>query len=191
MLAICAVAFGLALNALYVFTLARLEMPVLPDFEVYYGAAERVLHGQPLYFGPQLDGPFDIWCQCFLYPPFLAQALVPLTILPLSLAKVVWFALMTAAALASTWLATGIGGASRSIERALWCSAATLLFLRSDPAVLAGPTGKRCGQRQLARCAISDDGRARRCHCRSRSSGGDTCQGRSRSAGSCSLGLWP
>jgi len=51
-----------------------------------------------------------------------------MTLVPLAAAKVIWLAIGYVAAFASTWLATGIGGAARSLERAIWCLAAVMLF---------------------------------------------------------------
>jgi hypothetical protein len=64
----------------------------------------------------------------YLYPPFLAQAISPLTALPLEIAKVVWFVFVTVLGLLAVWLATGIGGARPTMERAAWCVAATTFF---------------------------------------------------------------
>ena len=104
--------------------------PWLYDFAAYYDAADRMLRGGSPYMSAQLAGPVDAVCNgCYLYPPFLAQVVSPLAVLPIEAAKATWFVLMTVAALASTWLATGIGGARRSVERAAWCVVATTLFV--------------------------------------------------------------
>jgi hypothetical protein len=99
------------------------------DFAAYYHAAERMLAGSSPYTADQLGGTGAGLClDCYLYPPFFAQLLSPLTLLPLAAAKVAWLVISYVAAFVSTWLATGIGGARRSLERAVWCLVAVLLF---------------------------------------------------------------
>jgi hypothetical protein len=129
LLALCVVAFGLVANAAYILAHDALDMPILSDYEEYYRAARRLVEKEPLYHAAHLVGSVEAACiDCYRYPPPLAQAMIPLALLPIAMAKVLWFMLMSAAAFASTWLATGIGGAARTIERGLWCAAATLLF---------------------------------------------------------------
>lgn len=54
------------------------------DFQIYYNAASRLLHGQPLYlFRPQGD--------TYVYPPALAFLLQPLARLPYNTALHIWF----------------------------------------------------------------------------------------------------
>ena len=57
----------------------------LPDFEVYYRAAERLLSGAELYRIKE-DGHF-----IFKYSPFFAVLFIPLTFLGLPLSKVLFF----------------------------------------------------------------------------------------------------
>ncbi len=102
----------------------------LEDFVPYFAAALRMGAGESPYLAVQLAGPVDAVClDCYLYPPFLAQVLVPLTALSLDAAKVVWFVVLALAAFGSAWIGAGIGGAARTLERALWTVAATTLFM--------------------------------------------------------------
>ena len=103
--------------------------PWLFDFEAYLLAANHFVGTGTPYAAPMLEAPVDAVCDgCYLYPPQLAQALILLTYIPPVVAKLVWFLAIEAAAVASIWLATGIGGAQRSLERLLWSIAATLWF---------------------------------------------------------------
>ena len=112
------------------------------DFAAYYHAAERMLAGASPYTAMLLASPVVEYCfDCYKYPPFFAQILSPLTLVPLEAAKVIWLAIGYAAAFASTWLATGIGGANKSLERAIWCLAAVTLFEPVSSAVWNGNVG--------------------------------------------------
>jgi alpha-1,2-mannosyltransferase len=136
------VLLGFALN------IARLTVydPADPglafDFAAYYHAAERMLAGASPYTAAQLEASGAGLCfDCYLYPPFFAQVLSPITLVPLAVAKVIWLVLSYLAAFVSTWLATGIGGAARSLERALWCLAVVLLFDAVGSAAWNGNVG--------------------------------------------------
>jgi hypothetical protein len=59
--------------------------PKMPDFEVYWKAAARAAHAQPLYRTD--DGHFQ-----FKYLPAFAVLAVPFGFLPLQTAKLLWFA---------------------------------------------------------------------------------------------------
>ena len=128
------VAFGLVVTgvALYVVYYQATRggyPPWLFDFEAYLQAANRIVTTGTPYTSAMLAAPVDAVCDgCYLYPPVLAQALVPLTVLPPTVANIAWFAITEAMAIGSVWLATGIGGASRSWERFLWSTVAALSF---------------------------------------------------------------
>lgn len=111
------------------------------DFAVYYRAAERMLAGASAYEATQLGSAVAYCFDCYKYPPFFAQILSPLTLVPLEAARVIWLAIGYSMAFASTWLATGIGGASRSLERAIWCVVAVTLFEPVSSAVWNGNVG--------------------------------------------------
>jgi glycosyl transferase family 87 len=63
--------------------------PRMPDFEVYWRAAARAAHAQPLY-RPD-DGHFQ-----FKYLPAFAVLAIPIGVVPLPLAKLIWFAVSVA-----------------------------------------------------------------------------------------------
>jgi hypothetical protein len=129
LVAVVLATLGLALNWVYLQVLWDSPTPWLEDFEPYYGAAERMLAGELPYTEAQLEAPVDAVCPgCYLYPPFLAQISAPLSVVPMEMAKVGWFAVLSAAAFASTWIASGTAGARPTLERAAWCVAAVTFF---------------------------------------------------------------
>jgi hypothetical protein len=86
--------------------------------------------GTSPYAAEMLAGPTDAQgLDRYRYPPLFADALRPLTALGSSSASMVWFWMQLAALYAAIWVGTGIGGARRSVERALWCGVAVLFFL--------------------------------------------------------------
>lgn len=100
------------------------------DFGAYYSSMERMLGGGSLFSEAQLTGPIDALCRgCYLYPPAFAQVLSPVTMLPLGAAGVIWFTVQAAAIFSAVWIGAGVGGARRSLERALWCAVAAVYFL--------------------------------------------------------------
>ena len=149
------------------------------DFAAYYHAAERMLAGASPYTAAQLEVTVVAYCfDCYLYPPFFAQILSPITLVPLEAAKVIWLAIAYVAAFASTWLATGIGGAARSLERAVWCLAAVTLF---EAVSLSGLERERRDDRR----AGSHDGGDGRDRCRRRCRGRGAPQGGTGNAAPC------
>jgi hypothetical protein len=129
LVAVVLATLGLALNWVYLQVLWDSPTPWLEDFEPYYGAAERMLAGELPYTEAQLEAPVDAVCPgCYLYPPFLAQISAPLSVVPMEMAKVGWFAVLSAAAFASTWIASGTAGVRPTLERAAWCVAAVTFF---------------------------------------------------------------
>src|SRR5215475_4522138 len=55
------------------------------DFNVYYHAAREIIDGRDPYASSLSD-----WTP-YIYPPLLAELLVPLALLPLSVAAYIWF----------------------------------------------------------------------------------------------------
>jgi len=132
---------GAALNV-KLLTLFEPDVAVALDFDAYYFAAERVVAGSSLYMTVQQANPGSAYCGgCYLYPPFLAQVLAPITLVSLGTAKVIWIVFGYVVAFSSIWLATGIGGAARSLERAIWCLAAVLLAEAATSAIWVGNVG--------------------------------------------------
>ncbi len=76
-------------SALLLFFLLRAERS-MADFEVNFTAGKRLLWGETLY--RSADGHFQ-----FKYPPFAAAVYLPFSLLPLALAKGLWFLLSTSA----------------------------------------------------------------------------------------------
>ncbi len=121
--------FGVLANIVFLIVLDNPVRPWGEDFEAYYFAAERVAEGLSPYTAQQLASPVDAVCPgCYLYPPFLAQLLVPVTTVSLGTAVAGWFVILSVLAYTMVWLAASVGGAARSIERALWTLVAVTFF---------------------------------------------------------------
>jgi hypothetical protein len=100
------------------------------DFADYVRAADRLSAGEAIYPAALLDGPADAQgLDRYRYPPLLAQVLVPATAAPRAIVELAWLFLQAAAVVAALWVGTGIGGARRTLERALWCGVAAVYFL--------------------------------------------------------------
>ena len=86
------------------------------DFRIYYQSARLLIDGQPLYHG-------TVGSALYLYPPLLAQMLVPLAYLPVDTAWLIWYLL-------NGVLLIGITAVlSRQTERPLWLWLITPIFL--------------------------------------------------------------
>ena len=72
------------LVALAVWVFVYKAAPKMPDFEVYWKAASRAAHAEPLY--RTTDGHFQ-----FKYLPAFAVLAIPIGLLPLPIAELVWF----------------------------------------------------------------------------------------------------
>ena len=68
------------------------------DFGQFYRAAEKILQGETAY--PEDGVPEVVWGGPYPYPPLAALVTVPLTVLPIEAARVVFMALLVGAALA-------------------------------------------------------------------------------------------
>lgn len=100
------------------------------DLGAYHAAAQRLAAGEALYPAWMLDGPIDAQgVDQYLYPPLFAQLFGPLAGASTQVAALVWLMLQATAVYASVWVGSSIGGARRSLERALWCGVAALYFL--------------------------------------------------------------
>ncbi len=86
------------LVALAIWVFVYKAAPKMPDFEVYWKAAARAAHAEPLYRTD--DGHFQ-----FKYLPAFAVLAIPIGLLPLATAEIVWFATSVAllVALARDW----------------------------------------------------------------------------------------
>lgn len=100
------------------------------DFGDYRAASQRLASGQSPYAPEMLQGPVGAQgVDRYRYPPPFAQALLLLLVLPAGTAAVAWLVVQLVAAYGAVWLATGMAGARRSVERALWCGVAVACFL--------------------------------------------------------------
>jgi hypothetical protein len=95
-LAFVAIALLLALMAYALFTYA-LSRQYGSDVAAYWGAAERIRAGEPLYLAGVANAS-----DLYRYAPWFAYAWVPLTLLPRELVTAAWVGLMLVAAIAST-----------------------------------------------------------------------------------------
>lgn len=96
--------------------LARPPAERLSDLHIYYGAAEHVAAGRPLYeYVAANGGPFT-------YPPFAMVLLRPLTILPEGALQVLWLALSVAAVAAIAASVKGAFGGGRVAVAAVACA---------------------------------------------------------------------
>lgn len=92
-IAICLL-FALMSYALWTYALSR---EVGSDVSAYWGAAERIRAGEPLYVAGVANAS-----DLYRYAPWFAFAWVPLTYLPREAVTIAWVGLMLAAAAAST-----------------------------------------------------------------------------------------
>jgi hypothetical protein len=100
------------------------------DLADYHRAAGRLAAGGSPYAPDMLLGPVNAQgVDRYRYPPPLAQLLVPVSGMPLLPVAVAWLALQAAAAWLATWIAATAGGATRSLERALWTGVAVTYFM--------------------------------------------------------------
>jgi hypothetical protein len=100
------------------------------DFHDYRIAAQRMGTGDVPYAPAMLEGPVPAQgIDRYRYPPILAQALVPISGLPLQVDNVIWLAIQLAFTYGGTWVAGTAGGLRRSPERALWTGVACVWYL--------------------------------------------------------------
>lgn len=100
------------------------------DFAAYHHAAGRLAGSGSPYAPEMLLGRVDAQgLDHYLYPPPLAQLLVPIAGMDPRTAAWLWLALQSMAVLAAVWLAARAGGARRSLETLLWCGVAATYFL--------------------------------------------------------------
>lgn len=100
------------------------------DFAAYHAAATDVAAGRSPYAAEMFSGPVPAQgAVLYKYPPLLAQLLVPLAGLPLSVAAAMYFVIQWLAIMAGVWLAARAGGAARSAETLAWSAVAATYFL--------------------------------------------------------------
>ncbi|MGN9908371.1 glycosyltransferase 87 family protein [Phytohabitans sp. LJ34] len=108
--------FGAAAVGSSALVLARPAAERLSDLHIYYGAAEHVGAGQPLYeYVAANGGPFT-------YPPFAMVLLRPLTALPEGALQVLWLVLSCAAVAAIAASVKGAFGGRPVVVAAVACA---------------------------------------------------------------------
>jgi alpha-1,2-mannosyltransferase len=97
------------------------------DFNVYYFAAREVAAGRDPY-----QNSLGAWTT-YLYPPLLAEALVPLAMLPLPVAAFLWFLISAASIIAAAWMSASLtveDGRGADDMRLLVAAGAVVLIAR-------------------------------------------------------------
>ncbi len=79
------------------------------DFSVYYHAAREVIAGRDPYQHSLGD-----WTP-YIYPPLLAELIVPLAFLPLPVAAYLWFLINAASILAAAWMSANLASDQREL----------------------------------------------------------------------------
>jgi alpha-1,2-mannosyltransferase len=83
------------------------------DFNVFYHAAREVIAGRDPY-----QHSLGEWTP-YLYPPLLAELLIPLALLPLPVAAYIWFLISATSIVAALWMATGLAVRQISVQHLL------------------------------------------------------------------------
>jgi alpha-1,2-mannosyltransferase len=97
------------------------------DFNVYYFAAREVAAGRDPY-----QNSLGSW-NTYLYPPLLAEMIVPLAMLPLPAAAYLWFLINVGSVAAAAWMAASLAAKDALIardKRPLVAVAAVILIAR-------------------------------------------------------------
>ena len=74
------------------------------DFVNYFGGAQAAWHGQDIYADFKRSWGGEAWVVAYIYPPFFAELLAPLTPLGLVAAARIWLVIVQAAFIAALWL---------------------------------------------------------------------------------------
>ena len=74
------------------------------DFVNYFGGAQAAAHGTDIYADFKRSWGTQAWVVAYIYPPFFALVLAPLTPLGLMAAARIWLLVVQAAFIASLWL---------------------------------------------------------------------------------------
>lgn len=77
------------------------------DFSVYYHAAREVIAGRDPY-----QHSLGEWTP-YIYPPLLAEMIVPLALLPLPVAAYAWFLISAASIVAAAWMSASLASGKR------------------------------------------------------------------------------
>jgi uncharacterized membrane protein len=74
------------------------------DFVNYFAGAQAAAHGTDIYAEFKRGWGSEAWAVAYIYPPFFAEALAPLTALGLLAAARIWLLVVQAAFLGALWL---------------------------------------------------------------------------------------
>ncbi len=77
------------------------------DFNVYYHASREVMGG-----GDPYQQSLGDWTP-YIYPPLLAELMVPLALLPLPVAAYIWFLISAASIVAAAWMSASLASDKR------------------------------------------------------------------------------
>src|SRR5882724_2462638 len=100
------------------------------DFNVYYHAAREVMGG-----GDPYQHSLGDWTP-YIYPPLLAELIVPLALLPLPVAAYLWFLINAASIVAAAWMSAMLANGNKEPDspttawRAALAGCAVVLVLR-------------------------------------------------------------
>jgi len=108
------------------------------DFEQYWQAAGRLLHGLSPYDPQLLSGPVASDVILYRYPPLLAFLLIPLSGLDYIAAGWIWVILSATALAGGLILALRAGGSNLSARHLVWLGAAVVWFLPTLDALWKG-----------------------------------------------------
>lgn len=102
------------------------------DFNVYYHAAREVIAGRDPY-----QQSLGEWTP-YIYPPLLAELLVPLALLPLPVAAYLWFLISAASMAAAAWMVAGLAVRGQECESAAVKQSDIELFSRRAVIAVGG-----------------------------------------------------
>lgn len=94
------------------------------DFVNYFAGAQAAAHGTDVYAEFKRGWGSEAWVVAYIYPPFFAEALAPLTVLGLLAAARVWLLVVQVAFLAALWLLVRINPELSRAGRRLFLLAA-------------------------------------------------------------------
>lgn len=94
------------------------------DFVNYFGGAQAAWHGQDIYADFKRSWGGEAWVVAYIYPPFFAELLAPLTPLGLVAAARIWLLAVQAAFIAALWLVLRINPELSRAGRRLFLVAA-------------------------------------------------------------------
>lgn len=125
LIAVGAVAAGLALSYAFKLLNESNQLSWMYDMKVFREAGRRVLDGRTVYW----ERPRSL----FTHTPFNALLTAPPTLLPLPVVAVVWNAITACCLLAITWVSLGVAGVTSTRVRLAAALLVAVAALRFDP----------------------------------------------------------